>query len=154
MKNSTKALGGILLLTIALLSGGCQSSNQKIKNAEDNVQEAIKDLEDSKRDLHEIRLDTISNYEQFKIEAEKLIATQEKNIVDLKAKIAKEKEGLKQDYEEKLITLESKNNELKKKLAEYKDEGQDKWNGFKKEFNHDMNELGKAFKGLTVNDSR
>ena len=46
--------------------------------------------------------------------------------------------------------LEQKNTELKKILSDYKDEGQDKWTSFKNEFNHDMDELGKAFKDLTV----
>ena len=39
---------------------------------------------------------------------------------------------------------------MKKRLEEYKDEGQEKWTSFKSEFNHDMDELGKAFKDLTV----
>jgi len=46
--------------------------------------------------------------------------------------------------------LKNKNNKLKEKLADYKDDGQDAWIDFKNEFNHDMDELGKAFKDLTV----
>jgi hypothetical protein len=36
------------------------------------------------------------------------------------------------------------------KLADYQDDGQSEWISFKNEFNHDMDELGKAFKDLTV----
>jgi len=121
-----------------------------VENAEDKVQEAKKDLADSKRELYTIRLDTISNYEQFKIEAEKIIIAQEKNITEFKARLASENKEINADYDKKLVELENKNNELKRKLADYKDNGQDKWNGFKNEFNHDINELGKAFKDLTV----
>lgn len=121
-----------------------------MENAEDKVQEAKKDLADSKRELYTIRLDTISNYEQFKIEAEKIIIAQEKNITEFKARLASENKEINADYDKKLVELENKNNELKRKLADYKDNGQDKWNGFKNEFNHDINELGKAFKDLTV----
>jgi F0F1-type ATP synthase membrane subunit b/b' len=106
----------------------------------------------TKQDLQEIRLDTISNAEHFKAEAEKIIATQEKNIDEFKAKLATEKKEANADLNEKLEELEKKNNELKNKLADYQDDGQDKWTSFKNEFNHDMNELGKAFKGLTKDD--
>ncbi|MFC2087271.1 hypothetical protein ACFLSA_03810, partial [Bacteroidota bacterium] len=147
--NSILFLANILLLTVVILSG-CQSSATKVENAEDKVQEAKKNLADSKTDLYTIRLDTISNYEQFKIEAEKIIVAQEKNIAEFKAGLASEKKEINADYDKKLVELENKNNELKKKLADYKDDGQIKWISFKNEFNHDMNELGKAFKDITV----
>ena len=149
MKNSILFLASILLLTVTILSG-CQSSAKKVENAEVKVQEAKKDLADSKKDLYTIRLDTISNYEQFKIEAEKIIVTQEKNITEFKARMASEKKEINADYNKKLVELENKNSDLKKKLADYIDDGQNKWMSFKDEFNHDMDELGKAFKDLTV----
>jgi DNA mismatch repair ATPase MutS len=149
MKNSILYITSILLLSVTMLLG-CQSRAKKVKNAEEVVQEEKTDLADSKRDLYEIRLDTISNYEQFKIEAEKLIIAQEKNIAEFKARLVSEKKEINADYNKKLVELEKKNKELKKKLADYKDDGQDKWNGFKKEFNHDINKLGNAFKDLTV----
>lgn len=149
MKNSIIALGSSVLLTITVLSS-CQSSNNK--NAQEGAQKAKSELVDSKMNFHEIRLDTINNFEQFNIEAKKLLVAQEKNIAELKAYIAKEKTGVKQDYEKEMVALENKNKELKKNLAEYKDAGQEKWNKFKKEFNRDMNELGKAFKDITVNN--
>ncbi len=64
--------------------------------------------------------------------------------------LVNEKKEIDADYNKTLLELETKNKELKKKLADYKDDGQDKWNGFKTEFNHDMNELGKAVKNITV----
>ena len=48
--------------------------------------------------------------------------------------------------------LENKNTELKNKLNEYKEVSTDKWAIFKKEFDHDMNELGEALKNLTSNN--
>ena len=35
-------------------------------------------------------------------------------------------------------------------MDDYKADGKDKWETFKAEFSHDMDELGHAFKGLTV----
>ena len=149
MKNSILVIASTLFLTVTILSG-CQSSATKVENAEDKVQDAKNDLADSQRNLYAIRLDTISNYEQFKLEAEKILIVQEKNIADLKARLASEKKVINVDYDKKLAELENKNSELERKLADYKDDGQDKWNSFKAEFNHDIDELGKAFKDLTV----
>jgi len=41
---------------------------------------------------------------------------------------------------------------MKQKLGDHKEDGKENWNAFKKEFNHDMDELGNAFKDLTVNN--
>jgi hypothetical protein len=149
MKNSILIIGSVLFLSLTVFPG-CQSRTTKVKNAEDKVQDDKTDLADSKAELYKIRLDTISNYEQFKIEAEKIIVAQEKKIAEFKAKMATEKKEINADYNKKLLAMEKKNNELKRNLADYKEEGKDKWISFKKEFNHDLNELGKAFKDLTV----
>jgi len=151
MKKTIIILGSTLFLILTIFSG-CQSSASKLKNAEDKVQEAKIDLADSKTDLYMIRLDTISNYEQFKKEAEKIIIAQEKSITEIKAQIAINKNEINTDYDKELTILENKNSALRTKLADYKDDGQDKWIGFKNEFNHDMNELGKTLKNLTVDN--
>lgn len=142
MKNFFLILGSALFLAITLFSG-CQTRSSKIKNAEDKVQEA-------KTDLYMIRLDTISNYDQFKIEAEKIIIAQEKNIADFKAWLVSEKKDIDAEHNERLVVMENKNRELKTKLLDFKEEGQDKWIVFRDEFNSDMNELGKSFKDFTV----
>lgn len=149
MKKTILILGSALFLTLTIFSA-CQSKTTKVNNAEDKVQEAKLDLANAKTDLEMIRLDTISNYEQFKIEAEKIIVAQEKNVTEFKNKLAIDKKEVNADYAKKLVALENKNSELKRKLADYKDDGQVKWIFFKNEFNHDINELGKAFKDLTV----
>ena len=153
MKKSIIILTSTVLLTITIHSG-CQSTAKKVENAEDKVQVAEKELADSKTDLYFARLDTISNYEQFKIEAENIIIAQEKDITDFKARLASEKQEINADYDKKLVELEKKNKELKIKLADLKDDGQNKWVSFKNEFNHDMNELGNAFKDLTVENTK
>jgi len=153
MKKSILFPASILLLIVTVLAG-CQTSAEKVENAEDKVLEAKKDLAVSERNLYEAKLDTITNYEQFKIEAQKIIDAQEKNISEFKANLVSGKKDINAEYEKKLATLENKNNELKRKLADYKDDGKDKWVSFKNEFNHDVNQLGKAFQDLTVDNSK
>ncbi|MDD2584392.1 MAG: hypothetical protein PHE99_05565 [Bacteroidales bacterium] len=153
MKIPILYITSIFLISLTMLSG-CKSRAQKVENAEDKVQDVKKDLADSKKELYQIRLDTISNYEQFKIEAHKIIIVQKKNIADFKAVLASKKRDINADYDKKLLELENKNSELKKKLADYKDDGQDKWDAFKKEFSYDIKELGKAFKDLTIQNTK
>jgi hypothetical protein len=149
MKNSIFILGSALILAITLFSG-CQTRSTKIKNAEDNLQEAKMDLAEAKTDLYMIRLDTISNYNQFKTEAEKIIIAQEKSITEFKAWLVSEKKENDAEHNNRLVVMENKNRELKTKLADFKEEGQDKWIVFRDEFNRDMNELGKSLKDFTV----
>ena len=145
------------ILTLALaftffgvMISSCQSSATKVENAEDKLQEANNDAAEAQINLNETRQDSITGYEKFKEEAEKKISANEKNIVEFKARIANGKNENKAKYEKALVKLEQKNKDLKKKLQDYKEEGQGKWISFKNEFNHDMDELGKAFNDLTV----
>ena len=46
-------------------------------------------------------------------------------------------------YEDRIATLRERNRELRAKIAGYETTQTD-WEKFKSEFNHDMNELGKA----------
>jgi hypothetical protein len=153
MKKQILSISSILLVTIAIVSS-CQSPKTKVENAEIKVQEAKQDLVESKEDLYQTKLDTLNDYNEFKIEAERSILDQEKKIKELKSKMAKEKKELNVEYNNKLIELENSNNKLKRKLAEFKNDGEEKWISFKKEFNHDMKEFGKAFKALTVDNTK
>lgn len=143
-----------IFLISLIMFFGCNSRAKKVENSENKVQNAQKDLADSKRELYQMKLDTISNYEQFKIEAEKVIIVQEKNIANFKARLVSDKKEVNAVYDKKLLELEKKNRELKQKLAKYKDDGQNKWDEFKKEFSYDMEELGKAFKDLTIKNTK
>ena len=43
---------------------------------------------------------------------------------------------------------------MKKSMDDYKAGGKEQWEKFKAEFNHDMDELGKAFKDLSVDNKK
>ena len=79
----------VFILALAPLIAGimlcsCQSSSEKIKNAENEVQEA-------NQDLNEVRQDSITEYQKFKIESDEKIAAHEQNIAEFKARISNEK---------------------------------------------------------------
>jgi chromosome segregation ATPase len=91
--------------------------------------------------------------QEFRKETNEKIKENEKTIADFKDKMSKEKQEVREKYDKKIEQAEKKNKELKKRLAEYKEENsKSNWTSFKAEFNHDMDELGKSLKDLTVNN--
>ena len=57
-------------------------------------------------------------------------------------------------YVESVDALEQKNKDLKNRMDAYGANTQSDWDSFKREFNHDMDALGQAFKDLTVNNKK
>lgn len=145
MKN-TFIRTSIIAFTACTLFTSCMSSKKKLDNAETKVAEAKKDLDKANE---EYRAD-MANYRK---ETSEKIAANEKSINEFNEKIADKNEETETTYEQKIAELKLKNNEMKKKMLDYKDDGKQNWEKFKNEFSHDMDELGKAFKGLTVKNT-
>jgi len=144
MKKSILSLTLFTFLTGAVFTS-CNSSAEKLENAKNDVTEANKDLVEAE-DAY------LTDIENYKTSAREKTDANDKSIAEFKSRIANQKKEAKADYEKKIAELEQKNSDAKKKMDDYKADGKDKWELFKSEFNHDMEELGKAFKSLTVND--
>ncbi len=142
MKKSIVSLGVLAFITGAILTS-CNTAAEKVEKAQENVMDANKDLADANKEYQE-------DIENYRKETADKITVNSQIIADLKAKIEHEKKEAKTDYKKIIAELEQKNNEMKKKMDDYKAEGKEKWEKFKAEFNHDMDELGAAFKGLTA----
>ena len=142
MKKSTLVLAACSLVAGVIMTS-CTSSATKVDNAQDKVIQANKDLNKANQEY----LEDITSY---RLETEKRIEANDESITEFKAKIAHDKKAIKAENKKKLAELEQKNQEMKRKLNDYKAEGKEKWIQFKSEFNHDMDELGHAFKDLTV----
>jgi septal ring factor EnvC (AmiA/AmiB activator) len=143
MKKSILILAVTMFIAGAMFSG-CQSSADKVQDARDNVETANQELDQAVKD----------SIREFKKESEAKISNYDQNIAELKAKIATMNKENKARYEKMLADLEQRNNLLKKKLADLKDDGVDQWAAFKREFNHDMDEIGKALKDLTIDNKK
>ncbi|MDY0215584.1 MAG: hypothetical protein RBS19_01395 [Bacteroidales bacterium] len=154
MKNkSKKALFtfGLTVFTFTVfLFSSCTSSNEKTSKTKMN--EASENLIEAKADLNAAQNDFNQTYEAFKIESDRRIAENEKAIAKLKAE--NRNKAAKADFEKNLTTLERKNQSLKDRMHNYKDEGFDKWESFKTEFNHDMDNLGDALNDLTTKNTK
>lgn len=145
-------LVSLVVLAMAIL-GGCQSSAEKVDAAKENVEEAKEELQEVKA---EVQADAtkVANAEEwsvFKSDAEIKIKENEIRIGDLRVKMKKSGKTFDAMYEKNIIALEQKNKDLRTKISNY-ESNQSDWEAFKREFNHDMDELGQAIKDLTVNN--
>ena len=143
MKKSILALAAATFITCAVLTSCNTTPSQKIENAQENVNQANKDLDQANKEY-------LADIENYRIETAKTIAANDESIKEFNARMAHDKKAANADYKKRMAELEQKNKDMKIRLENYKAEGKDKWVIFKAEFSHDMDEMGKAFKDLTV----
>ena len=98
-----------------------------------------------------IKVANAEEWRVFKSDAEIKIKENEVRIGELKVKMKKSGKTFDAMYEKNIIALEQKNKDLRTKISNY-ESNQSDWEAFKREFNHDMDELGQAIKDLTVNN--
>jgi|SRR5579859_4599482 len=146
MKNRILAFA----LTGAIAMVGLSAIAQENKKASN----ARKEVASSKRDLKEAKIDSAADFQRFKKEAEVKIRENQMKITELKAKKSDDSREIRQKYDKKVLALEQKNNELRSKIKKSDGTKPDMWTSFKREFNHDMEELGRAFKDLGVNNTK
>ncbi|WP_372793691.1 hypothetical protein [Lutibacter sp.] len=137
MKKSILILAAFTFITGAILTS-CNTSAEKVDNAEKNVQQANEDLYNANQEY-------LADVEKYRKETEDKIATNNKSIMEFKARIALEKKDAQIAYAKEITVLEQKNSDLKKKIDTFKAESKEQWENFKVEFGKDMDELGTAF---------
>ena len=142
MKKSILLLAAFTFITGVILTS-CNTPAQKAENAQKDVIEAKKDVEKANQEY-------LADMKNYRKQMADKIAANGQSIADFNASIESEKEEAKAGYKEKIAALEQKNSDMKMKMDNYKEEGKEKWEVFKVEFNNDMDNLGKAFKDLTV----
>ena len=146
MKKNVIKLVAIFFIASAILIG-CNTPAAKVEDAKENVDEAKEDLDKANQEY----LDEVQNYRN--VTAAKIIEN-DKTIADFRLKIQNEKKEVKANYEIKITALDQKNKNLKQKMDDYNATGKTDWEKFKEEFNYDMDELGKAFQDLIVNNEK
>lgn len=148
-KINMKKLTFIITTVIAL--GSFTTFAQQDKKAS----EARKDIKEGQKDLKEAKVDSAADFQKFKSEAQAQIIENQNKIAELKVRKSNDNKEIKAKYDKKVLALEEKNNTLKKKIEEEADKTQtSKWSAFKREFNHDMNELGRSIKDIGVDNKK
>ena len=144
MKKSILTVTGLFLL-VGLLLTNCSTPAEKVANAENKVIKANKELAEATSKQQ-------AELEVYRRETAAKISANNESIAAFNARIASEKQEAREAYRKKVSELEQKNTDMKKRLDDYKADGKDNWEKFKIEFSHDMDEIGKALKALTVNN--
>lgn len=118
------------------------------------VAQENKKAAEARKDLKEAKIDSAEDFHKFKKEAEYKIKENQKKIAELKAKKSSDSKKIKKNYDKKVLALEQKNNELKNKIKKADDTKTNMWTSFKRGFNHEMDELGRAFKDMNADNSK
>jgi hypothetical protein len=140
-------------LAIAIIAGGiftsCMSQAQKDEAARAKVENARNDLNDAKIEANIVaqKTATAEEWKIFKSESEIKIKSNEVRIAELKVQLNKPGTLLDPLYVKRIETLEEQNNGMRNRIIIY-EKNQSNWETFKREFNQDMDALGKALKDV------
>lgn len=134
---------------------GCKSTTKEEIASQEKVDDAQQNLEDAKDSLVVARkAATDQEWQTFKNQTDSVISYNEAQIADLKLKMQNTGKRVDAKYQKNIDILEQKNKNLKAKIATYKNDANSDWQSFKREFNHDMDEIGQALKGLAVDNKK
>lgn len=140
MKTISLKVAALAFITIFGMSN-CKNSPadkaQKVENAQENLNTA-------EQDLHAAVVDSTNEYDRYKMESEAKLKENDLKIAQLKANLKSDKAEIRTKYENELTSLENKNAKLRTSIADYKETDKNKWEKFKSNFNHDLDELGQS----------
>lgn len=155
MKKTIVAIAVASMLIAGSVFTGCKSPAQKENDAQGEVQDAKEDLNNAQNDANTEaqKVATAEEWSAFKSDADLKIKSNEVRIAELTVKMNKPGEILDPIYKKRIQTLEQQNKDLKARMDAY-DKNHSDWETFKREFNHDMDELGQALKDITVDNKK
>jgi len=142
MKKSIFTLAAMSLLMTGAIFTSCNSAAQKEENTTTESQDA---------NAEEQVVATAEEWQAFKTDAEAKIKNNEIRIEELTVQMNKPGQVFDDLYKNRIEELELQNRELQNRIDAY-DKSHTDWEKFKREFNHDMDELGEALKNITVNN--
>jgi hypothetical protein len=158
MKKSIFILAASIFITISAIFVSCKPSTKEGEEervAHENVQEAEENVQETQEDLAEAKKQAnAEEWQSFKNDMNTIIDKNDAKIAELKKEIKNSGKAANDEREKKVDALKEKNEELKIKMKAYKNDANSDWQSFKREFNHDMNELGNSLKDLTVNNKK
>jgi chromosome segregation ATPase len=134
---------------------GCQSSDQKVQDAQDKVKDANQNMKQVQSDanVEEQKKANAEAWKMVKNEWEAKIKNNDIVIADLKSHLKKPGKAIDAAYEKSINDLQQRNKDMKARIDAY-DKSQSDWESFKREFTHDMEGLGQALNDLTVNNKK
>ena len=150
MKIIKSTLNFAAVIIATALFCGCMSNDQKKEDASNRTQVAQENLNAARNNETKVAQNVATEEElkTFRLESELKIKNNEVSIAKLKLKMNKPGSALDEVYARRIDSLQIKNQNLKTRIGNYEKIHTD-WNKFKRDFNRDLNELGKTLNGLT-----
>jgi Mg2+ and Co2+ transporter CorA len=143
--NSVKFIATAVCLTFLLVA--CQKPEQKVEDAKDKVANANQDLKEATR---EARTAWQEAWLTFKGDNDSEIGDNERRIIELRKEVSKLHKRYRANYSVRIDELERRNNDLRDRVNNYKDEGDVKWEEFKKETKRNMDDLTLSINKITI----
>ena len=155
MKNTFYKIFFFTLLITEVIISGCQSADKKLDKAEVNLQDAKKELSEAQKtaETAAIKATEMAEWKTFRAESEVKISENEARIKELRGKKNAKGKMMDAAYTANIELLEKKNMALREQMDVYENNHSD-WASFKREFSHDMTELGKALSDLAVDNKK
>ena len=138
----------ILIPAVAIGFMAATISTSCNRPSEEGVRDANEKVEEARQDMNEAIDEAQAEWEKFKIDARERIRQNEEKIAQLKDKMQSKGEEGRERLRERIAELEAKNNELRRKIDEYQYANETGWQEFKREFNHDMDQLGQSIENI------
>lgn len=150
----------ILISTIVACIAGtlfvsCKPSTTEEKESQEQVDIARDNLNDAKDSLAVARKEaTEKELEAFRNSGDSIIGINNLKIARLKLKMKETGKSIDATYQKNIDILEQKNQDLQVKMDTFKNDANSDWQSFKREVQHDTDEIGKALKDLTINNKK
>jgi len=150
----------ILSLAFTMILAGtittsCETAAQKEEAAKEEVMDAKEDLKEAQQEVNEnaAKMASAEELKAYKDGTEVKIKANEVRIAELKRLKNKPGKVFDKMFESNIETLEKRNAELRTKFANY-EASQSDWEAFKREFNSDMDGIGKSLDDLAVDNKK
>lgn len=131
-----------IVIAVSIMFIGCQNSNEKISEAQQDVATAKENLHDEKNkaEVERIRKENATAFEMLKNNADAKIQNNEILISKLHNRIKRNTNRENVAYHNSINTLEQQNIELRERMKSFNSENND-WQTFQREFLADMQKL-------------
>ena len=153
----------VVVFALSVFMVSCnQSPNQKVKDAKENLTEAKDELKDAlAKEIEAAKAKETAEWKSFKNNADSSIINMENDLKKLEARIdkaySKDQKKLKSEYDKSKSNMEALKDKLNRRNTEFENDLKkvsEKNQSFKREFKHDMDELGNSFKDLFKDNSK
>lgn len=135
---------------LAAVFMGCNTPEEKVEKAKENVEEANAKLDKAQKELEEHKVQV----EKYRQEIVEQLAANRRRIVELRADVDNAQKGTKEALTKQVNELEERNDAMEKRLIEFNEVGKEQWENFKTEFSHDMDDLGQALRNFSVKNAK